>query len=146
MELVPFTESGLNHVFANLWPRGVEELAILGTTLEGARQRYLEYAQHSFKCGVLERDGVPVAVLGISADSAGAFTWFQSTDEFYNNVKSITRCIRDETRRYPGPLSIYSVCVHPETERWYGVCGFSKDNSFAKALPSGAVLKKFDRR
>jgi hypothetical protein len=146
MDATPVTEDRLRYIFANLWQRGVEELALLGMTPDGGRERYQEYANHSFKCGVLERNATPVAVLGISSDNAGAFTWFQATDEFHSNVKAITRRIRDESRAYPGPLSIYSVCVHPETERWYGVCGFSKDNSFAKALPSGAVLKKFDRR
>lgn len=139
------TDESLRYVLSHLWERGQVELAALGLTTDQAFDRFKRYAAEGFKARTLVADA-PVIVVGIASDECGAFTWFQATDEFERYASFITRYVRREAKAYPGPLSIYSVCVHPLTERWFKTCGFHKDNSWAKALPSGAVLRKFDRK
>ena len=142
----PITPQALRYVLAHLWPRGVEELRLLGVTKDGAYSRFLSYARHPWghtPC-VLEFDGVPAVVFGVSGDDGGAFTWFQATDAFEQYAGEITRYIRREAKAYTVPLFIYSVCVHPDTARWFRVLGFAPTEK-VRELPSGALLRQFER-
>lgn len=141
---VPVTDDNLRYVLTNLWPRGVQELALLGLTRDTAFTQFRQYAR-GYKSRVLEHEGVPVVAVGIDSDEGGAFTWFQATEAFETHASAITRYIRREAKAYHGPLSIYSVCVHPATERWFRVLGFDRNSTYARALPH-AVLYRFDRR
>lgn len=146
MTVVPITDARLDFILRNLWDRGRAELVQLGLTMDAAFWRFRNFAAEAWHPQILEFDGVPVVVTGINADESGSFTWFQATEEFARHASAITRHIRREAAAYPGPVSIYSTCVHPETERWFRVLGFDVDRSFLQWLPSGAQLRKFDRR
>jgi hypothetical protein len=140
---VPVTDAAIAYVLRNLWPRGVTELELLG--LSDPFRYFRDCATHGHRSGVLEHEGTPVLVSGIAADADGAFTWFQATTEFDKHAAEITRRLRREAKAYPASLSIYSVCVHPDTERWFRVLGFSR-SSYTRVLLSKATLYRFDRR
>lgn len=142
----PVTDNRLLHVLAHLWPRGVDELQRMGRTLEDTFYRFRHFAATGYKARVLEFDGAPVVVVGIAFDELGAFTWFQATGDFDRHASAITRYVRREAAAFPGPLSIYSTCVHPDTARWFRVLGFRRDETYSCVLPSGATQFKFDRR
>jgi hypothetical protein len=144
--VVPLTDNAIAFVLWRLWERGVHELAALGLTKGEAFLRFRDFARAAWHPQALEFDGEPVVVTGINTDENGAFTWFQATEKFAAHALEITRHIRKEAAAYPGPVSIFSVCVHPDSARWFRALGFVRDDDFSQALPSGALLLKFDRR
>lgn len=141
----PVSVADLLYVLDHLWLRGVEELQRLGMGREDAFYRFLHYARTGYKARTLVADDRPVVVVGIADDGGEAFTWFQATAEFDRHASAITRYIRREAKAYPDALHIYSVCVHPDTERWFKVLGFVPTGDEA-ALPTGATLRKFTRK
>lgn len=145
MTELPVTDERLRYVLDHLWTRGVVELGLLGATKEQAFTRFQRYVRDGYRSAVLEADGVPVIAVGIASDEGGAFTWFQATDQFDRHARFITRAVRRAAKDYPGEsLVIYSVCVHPDTARWFRVLGFVPTD-YAQTLPTGATLRKFER-
>lgn len=144
MTVTPATREAILYVLSYLWPRGEEELAKLGLSKAEAYYRFADYANHG-RNQALIFDGVPAAVVGIATEGHESFTWFQATNEFEKYASQITRHIRREAAAHKGPLYIYSVCVHPNTERWFRVLGFMPDNH-SQTLPTGAELLRFKRK
>lgn len=140
----PIDAKNLWHVLAHLWPRGEIEIQRLGLTREQLFYRFWDYAAHG-RSGSLEFDGVPAAVTGIATEGGESFTWFQATPAFEQHAKAITKHIRRVAGEHRGPLFIYSVCVHPETERWFRVLRFTPDGH-EQQLPTGATLRRFKRK
>lgn len=144
MTVTPATREAILYVLSYLWPRGEEELRQLGLSKAEAYYRFADYANHG-RNQALIFDGVPAAVVGIATEGHESFTWFQATNEFEKYASQITRHIRREAAAHKGPLYIYSVCVHPDTERWFRVLGFMPDNH-SQTLPTGAELLRFKRK
>jgi hypothetical protein len=87
-----------------------------------------------------------VLVAGIVKEPAESFTFMQSVADFDEHLVAIIRQIRKTVRAYKDdPLYIYSVCVHPGTERFFQAIGFRADN-WQQMLPSGHPLYRFTRR
>ena len=143
MIVSPVTADTALYVLDKLWPRGEEELRQLGLSKEDAFYRFLHYATLG-RNQTLWFDGKPVVIVGIATEGDESFTWFQATDDFERHAGQITRHIRREAAQHGGPLHIYSVCVHPDTGRWFRVMGFVQD-VFSQRLPSGATLRRFTR-
>ena len=141
----PCTTDSIYYVLSHLWARGKEELRRLDMDWERALYRFAHYAQTGHKARSLWADERPVVVVGIASDGGEAFTWFQATDEFDRHALAITKYIRKEAAAFDGPLCIYSVCVHPQTERWFRALGFAPTDH-AETLPTGATLRKFERK
>lgn len=146
MTEAPVTPERLMFVLDHLWDRGKSEMVLLGLDKPAAFARFMGYARNGRKARVLEADGVPVVAVGGASepDEQTDFTWFVATNEFEKHARAITRYIRAETKAYPGPLCIYSVCLHPDTAKWFRVLGYAPTD-YAKRLPSGATLHKFER-
>ena len=144
MTVEPVSRDHILYVLSYLWPRGEEELQRLGLGKAEAYYRFADYCHHG-RNHALIWDGKPVAIVGICNDADESFTWFQATDEFADHAGQITRHIRREAAAHKGPLYIYSVCVHPDTERWFRVLGFINDNN-SQTLPTGATLMRFKRK
>lgn len=144
MKVTPATLETTLYVLDNLWPRGEEELRLLSLSKEDALYRFLHYAKLGRNQTLWGDDGLPVVIVGIATEDGESFTWFQATSHFDRYAMQITRHIRREAAAHAGPLHIYSVCVHPDTERWFRVMGFLPDG-FEQSLPSGATLRRFTR-
>lgn len=140
----PVTPERLALVFAYLWPRGREEAKRNGLHVEDVYRLFLTYT-HRGPCGILCADGVPVMASGICADGDSAFTWFQATDKFDDHAREITKVLRRESQKYPGDVYIYSVMVHPQTERWFRALGFAKDDWEGKTAANWPLFR-FRRR
>jgi hypothetical protein len=133
----------LRYVLDNLWPRGVEEFERLGVTKEQAFDRFSGYIATGLRPIALVFDR-PVVVTGIGTEGGEQFTWFIATDEFERHASAITRQIRREARHFD-PLYIYSVCVHPDTEKWFRVLGFEKQD-WRGTTAAGWPLFRFKRK
>jgi hypothetical protein len=133
----------LRYVLDNLWPRGIEEFARLGVTKEQAFTRFSDYIATGKRPIALVFDR-PVVVTGIGTEGGEQFTWFIATDEFERHASAITRQIRREARHFD-PLYIYSVCVHPDTEKWFRVLGFEKQD-WRGTTSAGWPLFRFKRK
>lgn len=144
MNVDPVTAQSLLYVLCNLWPRGEKELEALGLNKAQAFYRFADYCHHG-RNQTLSFDGRPCVVVGIATEDDEAFTWFQATSEFEKHASQITRHIRREAAAHKGPLYIYSVCIHPDTAKWFRVMGFMPDDDFKQSLPSGATLRRFSR-
>lgn len=142
MTEVPVTPQLLAYVLQNLWPRGEEELRRLGLSKADAFQRFWEYTKLG-RSAVLVADE-PVIVTGIATEDE-SFTWFQATDQFDRHARAITKYLRAQIKKHDGPLYIYSVCVHPDTEKWFRVLGFVPTD-YQERLLSGALLRRFERK
>lgn len=138
------TPPALAFVLAHLWERGVEELRRIGLSRDEAFARFMDYAQRG-RSGVMYADDVPVLACGTCPEEGGRFTWFQATDAFVDHAIQITRWLRKELKRDEGPVYIYSVCVHPETERWFHALGCERDGWVGRTA-AGFPLYRFARR
>jgi len=138
------TPGRIDYIFDTLWDRGKEELRLLGHTSFTAKRLAREYVSTGISSGVLSGEN-PVLITGITREPDGrAITWFQATDEFTRYVEPITRLMRHECECFGQELSIYSVCVHPQTEKWFRILGFKLDGWMEK-LPTGGWLRRFVR-
>lgn len=126
------------HVFANLWQRGVEELAGLGLTPEQGAEMAMRFALADESRAYLA-DGVPVCVFG----AVGGATWFQATDDFDKHHVGITQAISDLSAK--GEYTIYSQLVHPKAERWFNRMGFVRDDWQGQTV-TGRQIYRFVRR
>jgi hypothetical protein len=122
----PVTPEGLAVIFANLWQRGKDEFARNGISMQDAFRMFLHYAKLG-RSGILLADGVPIMASGIATENGESFTWFQATEAFDRHAMQITKTLRREAKAHVGPLYIYSVLVHPQTERWFKALGFVRD-------------------
>lgn len=141
MTVEPASPSNIRYVLDHLWPRGQQELQQLGLTQAQAQVRLQDYAATGVRSGTLIAER-PIVITGIASARAGDFTWFQATDEFEQYASAITRFIRRQAQGYARPLSIYSVCVHPDSARWFRVLGFTPDG-WEQQLATGATLHRF---
>lgn len=123
----PIDEALLARLWDHLWQRGKLELAKLGYSLSSGYREFLSLADRAIDSGILCADGEPVAVSGICPEDGCYFTFFQASESFNDHAKKITRELRRHTKQCEGTLYIYSVLVHPETERWFNVLGFERD-------------------
>jgi hypothetical protein len=138
------TVDDISYVVANAWERGKTELEMLGLDAERAVSQFVDFTKKGGSwVGVV--DDVPVAVTGIVTDDPTPFTWFQATDGFHENASRITRQLRLGVKAHQGDLYIYSVCVHPDTEKWFKVLGFVRDG-WTGLTPAGFTLYRFVRR
>jgi len=135
------------YILENLWERGREELRLLGvTTVSEAFIRMMDFIRGGTNSGVLcGPEGKPIIVTGMFREDTGQMvTWFQATEEFTKYVEPITRLMMHEIECYGGDISVYSVCVHPQTERWFKLMGFLPDG-WTEKLPSGATMRRFTK-
>lgn len=144
LETAPVTPPRLHDVLARLWPRGEEELRRLGLDKQQAFNRFMGYALGGPRSGIALDRGRPVLASGVARENGELFTWFIATDDFDDHASAITRLMRRQTHDLPG-LRIYSVCVHPDTARWFHVLGFDRDE-WEGVTPVGYPLFRFTRR
>lgn len=144
---VPATPERIGYVLRNLWVRGEKELILNGLSKKDAFQTFCEYTKGHYAGCLVDEEGVPVLVAGIVDDHGESYTWFLATERFNDFASEVTRYVRRVIQRHKtDPVRIYSVCVHPDTEKWFRVLGCDKDEDFALSLPSGATLYRFKRR
>lgn len=124
----------VDHVFANMWARGREELQILGLSSERARDILESERAAGNPSMAIWFDGEPVVILGLmrATDPAGRVTWFEATDLFARFARPITQCLRDSMARFAKEndvdfIEIFSPCVHPASGRWFRALGFGLD-------------------
>jgi hypothetical protein len=142
----PVTTEGIDYVFNHLWARGREELKLLGwPTPEDARYAAHYFAGRSLKTSMFcNPDGDAVLVSGIIRPKGELpVTWFQATEEFQRYARPITKLMRSEIASFREPLEVYSLCVHPDTERWFRLLGFTRVGQVP--LWEGVVSQKFRR-
>jgi hypothetical protein len=136
VKLVEGAAPHVPYVFSHLWPRGVEELAGLGLTPEQASAMAVENCSLGPSWALIADN--PVCVFGV----VDGCSWFQSTDEFTANHVEITQMARDATAPYD--FVIYSQCIHPRTEAWFGRLGFVRDD-WQDVTVTGKPLYRFRR-
>jgi hypothetical protein len=139
---VDVTPERLALLFSRMWDRGREELERLGISPTDAFRMLLAYPGRK---GILTADGEPILAAGISEANGEAFTWFQATDEFELHASQITRTLRRNVRKHEGQVFIYSVMVHPLTERWFNALGFVRDD-WTGTTAANWPLFRFKRR
>ena len=144
-EEVPVTAPVLAWMWASLWERGVEEFSRVGLTSQQGFDLFMEHAAKAERSGILCCDGKPVAVAGVVQEPAESFTFMQATRDFDDHARAIVRWLRRRLNGCRPPLHIYSVCVHPGTERFFRALGFRRDE-WQHLLPSGHPLFRFKRR
>lgn len=140
----PVTADGLQYLLDHLWPRGVEELRRLGLTHEQALRRFMGYAGRG-RAGVLSADDVPLIATGTCTEDGERFTWFIATDAFEQHPIAITRFLRRHLQTEPTPIHIYSVCIHPDTARWFAALGFRRSEHWIGTTPAGYPIWRFVR-
>lgn len=124
----PIDETLLAQLWENLWDRGHVELTRLGHTVASGYREFLKFGERSIDSGIVCADGKPVAVGGICPDGDGTyFTFFQATGSFREHAKKVTKVLRKQINSCNEPVFIYSVLVHPDTERWFKTLGFERD-------------------
>lgn len=145
-ERSPITIPLLKRLWANLWERGREEIKRLGLTEQQALALFAGYAATG-DGGILLADGEPVLVAGvIRAESGSIETFMQASNDFERHYREIVRQMRRFVDKLTEPAYIYSVTVHPKSDRFFKSIGFLPDDSFRERLPSGWTLRRFVRR
>ena len=82
----PATGADIDAVCADIWQRGIDELAAFGVTVEDYRRVSLDQAAHGM-CWAFSDDRGPVALLGLDLIGDGvAETTFQATSRFAGRV------------------------------------------------------------
>lgn len=134
MRITEATPEAVDHVFANMWDRGREELCILGLSSERAREILEAERKAGNPSMAIWFDGEPVVILGLmrTADPAGRVTWFEATDLFARFARQITHQLRlsmeNAARDFALDfIEIFSPCVHPASGRWFRALGFGLD-------------------
>ena len=141
----PVTPAALAFVLQNLWPRGVEEMNRLGLNTLQAFARFMAYAEMpDADAAILSVDGEPIVAVGIASEGEERFTWFIATSQFDAHGKAITKFIRRYVREHEGALCIYSVCVHPDTEKWFRLLGFVR-SAWVSETREGWPLYRFEK-
>ena len=145
-ELVAWTPHFLAQLWSELWPRGETELGWLGYTMSEGFMLFMQHLRNAEVSGILLRGDKPVFVGGIVREKNESFTFMQATKDFDSHARPIMRVLREKVRTYPpGPLHVYSVCVHPGTERFFRAIGFERED-WKQMLPTGHPLYRFKRR
>lgn len=142
----PVTPELVARLWANMWERGVEEITRHGFTLEAALPRFLEWS-HDGYARVICADGEPVTIVGLCADGelGHPFTFMQASTAFDEHYREVIRRIRKFLKKHPGELYIYSAAVHPQTEGFFRVLGFVRDD-WQGMTPAGWPLYRFKRK
>ena len=118
----------LARLWADMWPRGVEEIARLGFTLDEAFHRFLAYAKEGPDSMILCADGVPVLVTGVCPEDDYLFTYLQCSNAFPRHSLHATRVLRKRAAvQKIRPIFVYSPLVHEESARWLCALGFKRD-------------------
>lgn len=123
----PINHMDLAHIIWNLWPRGLEELGRIGVTPWQAFERFKRCVGEGGRHITLWAGSQPVMASGIGRQNNEYVTWFIATNEFNQHYRAITRTLKRECDVHAKPIMIYSVTVHPLTERWFQSLGFSRD-------------------
>jgi len=135
----------LAHLWAQLWERGREELRRLGHDAQFAFDAFSNFMGRSDDAFILCADGNPVLATGSIPDGAGHATFFQATQQFDRHAKTITKILRRRTAESAhNPLYIYSVLVHTDAERWFGLLGYVRDGWCSRTMV-GWPLYRFVR-
>jgi hypothetical protein len=141
----PITPLRLAQVWGNLWPRGKQEFAALGISLDSAFHLFLDYASRATDSGIVCADSVPFLVAGTCPDGDSSFTFMQATVGFVHHYKEGMRQMRRATKAHVGPLFIYSVLIHPKAARFFEAMGYERDEWTSKT-ENGATLYRFKRK
>lgn len=134
MLITEATIEAVDHILANLWERGREELAILDVSNDHARSVINGQVARGAPTMAIWIDGSPVVMLGLMPSDLprGMKTWFQATDTFVHYARPITLELRramENAAKERGLdfIEIFSVCVHPSAGRWFRALGFELD-------------------
>jgi hypothetical protein len=136
--VIPASADHVDFICANMWERGVLELAGLGLTVEQWRSKAHRFIENGESAAILF-DGVPVCVIGLDGNA----TWFQATDGFLVHFREITKQLRKFGKTRPDTV-IHSQCIHPKTAVWFRRCGFEWDGCVG-ATVTGKPLYRFRR-
>jgi len=123
----------IDHVVANLWDRGAQELEILGVSRERAVEMMNDCREAGNPTLAWSVDGVPVFVTGLLPTGPGVMcSWFLATRRFHAFQRRITMTLWRELERVAEErqlreIEIYSTCVHPRAARWFQALGFVLD-------------------
>lgn len=140
----PVSAASMYYIWARMWARGQEEIFRFGLDMRNSLPVYLGYAAKG-RSGVLFDGDEPVIAAGIVNEELESWTWFVATDRFHDHAKEITKYMRKCTREHRGVLHIYSPCVHPDTERWFRLLGFVRDDDYKNTTSRGFPLYRFKR-
>lgn len=148
----PFTSSGrttvlLERMWPNLWLRGLEEIDRLGMSDKEAFDTLLSCSVRG-RGGFLLADGEPVLIAGVmAADEPAVYdTFMQATEDFPRHYREIVRQMRRYVNAVRGTVRIYSVTVHPKSERFFRAIGFEPDELWFRVLPTHWTMRRFVRR
>ena len=132
------------YVFDHVWERGAIELAGFDVT----RDRWLDACIEMIaakRCVVFECDGATQALLGLLDTQ----TWFQAVGavDMLGLTRHMRRALDDLAARWRArTVDIVGLCVSPDAPRWYGVLGFTEDNSYDGHVIAGRRERHFVRR
>jgi hypothetical protein len=144
----PATLADVLHIGEEMWDRGREELRWLlppDQWLEGWKRRIARGDAVAFDSH---------AILGCDWEAPGTIcTSFQAAKSFEDPGVGlrITKEIRREIPRLMQERGIhlvctYSLCVHPESEKWFRLLGLTEDTSY-RGVPRGPYTsRRFVRR
>lgn len=124
----PIEPALLAQLWARLWDRGIEELNRLGFTMDTGFHHFLSMAEQAEQGEILCADDVPVSATGIYRDDGAYVSFFQAAQDFNDHAWEITERLVARSEAIAEPIFIYSVLVHPATERWFKVLGYQRDD------------------
>lgn len=138
------TRTDAAYVFDHVWERGAIELA--GFRVD--RDRWLDACIEMIaarRCVVFQSDGATQALLGLN----GTQTWFQAVGavDMMGLTRHMHRGLDALARRWKAKeVDIFGLCVSPDAPRWYGLLGFTEDNSYDGPVIAGRRERHFIRR
>lgn len=144
----PATLKDVLHIQERMWARGKLELSWLmpqEVWLAGWAKR------------IRRKDAVAFdshAILGCDWEGPGTIcTSFQAADSFElpSIGKQVTKAIRREIPRLMHERGIhlactYSLCVHPDAEKWFRLLGLDEDKSYVGIKRGPYTSRRFIRR
>jgi hypothetical protein len=147
----PATPADIRHICQTLWERGRIELTYLGISPEDWMQDWLRRINRGTAVAFESH-----AILGWDEEehSPGhVCTSFQASQSFESPkvglavTKQIRRAIPELMKRDAAvQVNTYSLCVHPEAEKWFRLLGLTEDTQFKGSQCGPFLLRKFIRR
>lgn len=148
----PATPADIRHIAKTMWQRGVQELDALGI---GPHQWLTGWHDRIYRGDAVAFDaGECVAILGCDWEGKDVIcTAFQASRGFEDPAIG-WRVTKEMRRAIPALLmarkarisNTYSLCIHPEAERWFRLLGLREDTTFQGPLCGSFHLRKFWRR
>jgi hypothetical protein len=145
----PATLRDVVRIGEGMWERGKEELGQLGVTEVMWLQGWKEKIQRGEAVAVGEH-----ALLGWDFERDGEIcTSFQAakTFELPGVGKQVTKALRKEIPRLMEErgvrvASVYSLCVDPDSPKWFRVLGFTEDTDYRGIKRGPYISRRFVRR